>query len=93
VQQAQEEVEDFVGDQITGTSSEILVMTTNEAPYDVGEPVTFTVKNVGDRTLEFPDASLGLEIENIETGERYSVMSAQVITELGPDELKDITWD
>lgn len=93
VQQAQEEVEDFVGDQITGTSSETLVMTTNEATYDVGEPVTFTVKNVGDRILEFPDASLVLEIENVETGERFSVMAAQVITELGPDESKDITWD
>jgi uncharacterized membrane protein len=93
VQQAQDEVEDFVGDQITGTSSETLVMTTNEATYDVGEPVTITVKNIGDRTLEFPDASLGLEIENTDTGERYSVISAQVITELEPDESKDITWD
>jgi hypothetical protein len=93
VQQAQEDVKDLIGDQITGTSSETLVMTTSKAAYDAGEPVTFTVKNIGDRTLEFPDASLGLEIENKDTGERFSVMAAQVITELSPDESKDVTWD
>jgi hypothetical protein len=49
----------------------------------VGEPVTITVKNIGDRTLEFPDSSLGLEI-NTDTGEKYSVIAAQVITELEP---------
>lgn len=93
VQDAQQEVENFVGDGLTGTSSEVLVMTTNEATYDVGEPVTFTVKNIDDQTLTFPDASLGLKIENVDTGENYSVMSAQVITELGLDESKDVTWD
>jgi uncharacterized membrane protein len=89
VQKAEEEVKEFV----TDTSSEELVMTTNEAAYDVGEPVTITVKNIGDRTLEFPDSSLGMEIENTGTGEKYSVIAAQVITELGPGESKDITWD
>jgi archaellum component FlaG (FlaF/FlaG flagellin family) len=92
VQDAQQGVENFVGNG-TGTSSEVLVMTTNEATYDVGESVTFTVKNIGDQTLTFPDASLGLEIENVDTGDNYSVMSAQVITELAPDESKDVTWD
>jgi archaellum component FlaG (FlaF/FlaG flagellin family) len=93
VQDAQQGVENFVGDGLTDTSNEVLVMTTNEATYDVGESVTFTVKNIGDQTLTFPDASLGLEIENVDTGENYSVMSAQVITELAPDESKDVTWD
>lgn len=91
VQQAREEVEDFVQD--TGTSSEVLVVTTNEAAYDVGEPVTITVKNIGDRTLTFPDSSLGLEIENVDSGQKYSVISAQVITELQPGESKEIMWD
>jgi hypothetical protein len=93
VQDIQNEAEDFIGGRVAGTSSKDLVMTTNEATYDPGEPVTITVKNIGDRTLEFPDASLGLEIENNDTGERYSVMSAEVVTELAPDESKDITWD
>jgi archaellum component FlaG (FlaF/FlaG flagellin family) len=68
-------------------------MTTNQGTYDVGEPVTFTVKNIGDQTLTFPDSSLGLEIENVESGQKYSVISAQVITELPPDHSKEITWD
>lgn len=91
VQQAREGVQDFVQD--TGTSSEVLVVTTNEATYDVGEPVTITVKNIGDRTLTFPDSSLGLEIENVDSGQKYSVISAQVITELQPGESKEIMWD
>jgi archaellum component FlaG (FlaF/FlaG flagellin family) len=94
VQDAREEVEDFVGDRLdTGTSSEVLVITTKEATYDVGVPVTFTVKNIGDQTLTFQDSSLGLEIENVESGQKYSVISAQVITELPPDHSKEITWD
>lgn len=94
VQDAREEVEDFVEDRVdTGTSSEVLVITTNAATYDVGEPVTLTVKNIGDRTLTFPDSSLGLEIEDVETGHKYSVISAQVITELEPSESKKIMWD
>jgi archaellum component FlaG (FlaF/FlaG flagellin family) len=94
VQDARDEVEEFVGDGLgTGTSSEVLVITTNEATYDVGEPVTITVKNIGDNTLTFPDSSLGLEIENVDSGQKYSVTSAQVITELPPDRSKEITWD
>lgn len=94
VQDAREQAEEFVEDRAeTGTSSEVLVMTTNEANYDMGEPVTFTVKNIGDRTLTFPDSSLGLEIENVDTGQKYSVISAQVVTELPPDHSKEIMWD
>lgn len=91
VQDAREKVEDFVQD--TDTSSEVLVITTNEATYDVGEPVTITVKNIGDETLTFPDSSLGLKIENVDNGQRYSVIAAQVITELSPGQSRDITWD
>lgn len=94
VQDARDEVEDFVGDRVnTGISSEVLVITTNEATYDVGEPVTITVKNIGDQTLTFPDSSLGLKIEHVDSGQKYSVISAQVITDLPPDHSKEITWD
>ena len=93
VQDAQSQAKDLVGDLVTGTSSETLVIITNEATYDVGEPVAITVKNIGERTLEFPDASLDLEIENTETGQKYGVISAHLVTELPPDESKDITWD
>jgi predicted aspartyl protease len=94
VQDARDEVEDFVEDRVdTGISSEVLVITTNKATYDVGELVTITVKNIGDKALTFPDSSLGLEIEHVDTGQKYSVISAQVITELPPDHSKEITWD
>lgn len=94
VQDARDEVEGLVEDRVdTRISSEVLVMTTNEATYDVGEPVKITVKNVGDQTLTFPDSALGLEIENVDSGQKYSVISAQVITELPPDHSKEITWD
>jgi uncharacterized membrane protein len=59
----------------------------------VGEPVTVTVKNIGDRTLTFPDSALGLEIEHVDSSQKYSVISAQVITELSPGQSKEITWD
>lgn len=95
VQDAREGVEDFVEDGVdTGiSSSEDLVITTDEATYDVGEPVTITVRNIGDQTLTFPDSALGLEIEDVGNGQKYTVAAAQVITELQPDESKTITWD
>jgi uncharacterized membrane protein len=69
------------------------VITTDEATYDTGEPVTITVKNIGDKTLTFPDSSLGLEIQHVKSGQKYTVASAQVITELGPKQSKEITWN
>lgn len=94
VQSAREQVESFVQNGVdTSTSSEVLVVTTDEATYDVGEPVTITVKNIGDQTLTFPDSSLGLEIEHADSGQKYSVTSAQVITKLQPGQSKEITWD
>src|SRR5688572_2532566 len=75
VQDARDEVGDFVKDRMdTGVSSDVLVITTNEATYDVGEPVTITVKNIGDQTLTFPDSALGLEIEHVDSGQKYNVI-------------------
>jgi hypothetical protein len=94
VQDARDEVEDLVGDRLeTGVSSEVLVVTTNEATYDVGEPVKITVENIGDQTLTFLDSSMGLEIEHVDSGQKYSVISAQIITELEPGQSKEIEWD
>lgn len=88
------EAQDFVEDRVdAGSSDRILVVTTDEATYDAGEPVTITVKNIGDRTLAFPDASLGLEIVHAGSGQKYNVPSAKMITELAPGESKEITWN
>lgn len=93
VQNAGEEVREFVTDRTEIDGTDVLVITTSEATYIPGEPVVFTVKNIGDQTLTFPDAALGMQIENVQTGEKFSMTAAQVITELGPDESKTITWD
>jgi hypothetical protein len=93
VQNASEEAQDFVTDRTEIDGTDVLVITTDEATYSVGEPVIITVRNIGDQTLTFPDSALGLEIQHVDSGQRYSVAAAQVITDLPPDESKDITWD
>jgi uncharacterized cupredoxin-like copper-binding protein len=93
VQNASEEAQEFVTDRTEIDGTDVIVITTSEARYDAGEPVAITVRNIGDHTLTFPDAALGMQIENVQTGQDYSVSAAQVITELQPDESKTVTWD
>lgn len=93
VQNATEEAQEFVTDRTDIDGTDPLVVTTNEASYSVGEPVVFTVRNMHDQSLTFPNAALGLQIENLQTGQRYSIAAAQVITELAADESKSVTWD
>jgi hypothetical protein len=70
-----------------------LVITTNEARYRVGEPVTITVKNIGDQTLTFPNSAAGLKIQNTNTEQMYGVAAAQVTTELEPGASRTLTWN
>jgi uncharacterized membrane protein len=93
VQNASQEAQEFVTDRTEIDGTDVLVVTTSEAEYGPGEPVAITVRNIGDQTLTFPDAALGLQIENVQTGQDYGVQAAQIITELRPDESKTITWD
>lgn len=93
VQNASEEAQEFVTDRTEIDGTDVLVITTDKATYSVGEPVIVTVRNIGDQTLTFPDSALGLEIQHVDSGQRYSVAAAQVITDLPPDESKEITWD
>ena len=83
----------FVTDRTEIDGTDVLVITTNEATFSLNEPVVFRIKNIGDRTLAFPDAGFGLQVENVKTGQRYTVIAAQVITELAPAESKTVTWD
>src|ERR671919_1071104 len=86
VQNITQEAKEFVNSNIQGSSisSRVLVITTNEARYRIGEPVTITVKNIGDETLTFPNSAMDLKIQNMNTGQMYSVVAAQVTTELEP---------
>ena len=90
VQNVTQEAKEFLNGNLQGSSSSssVLVITTNEARYRISEPVTITVKNIGDVTLTFPNSAEGLKIQNMNTGQIYNVVAAQVITELGPGHLE-----
>jgi archaellum component FlaF (FlaF/FlaG flagellin family) len=89
VQNASQQARDFIEDKINDA---LIVVTTDDSAYQKGDAVLITVKNNGDETKSFPDAALGLQVRNVDTDRDYPVMSAQVITELGPGESKTITW-
>jgi flagellar hook assembly protein FlgD len=95
VQNVTQEAKEFLNNNIQGSSdsSSVLVITTNEARYRIGEPVTITVKNIGDETLTFPDSGVGLKIQNMNTGQIYNVVAAQVTTELESGASRTITWN
>jgi len=95
VQNVTQEAKEFLNGNLQGSSSSssVLVITTNEARYRISEPVTITVKNIGDVTLTFPNSAEGLKIQNMNTGQIYNVVAAQVITELGPGASRMITWN
>ena len=95
VQNVTQEAKEFLNGNLQGSnnSSHVLVITTNEARYRIGEPVTITVKNIGDETLTFPNSAAGLKIQNMNMGQIYNVAAAQVMTELGPGASRMITWN
>jgi flagellar hook assembly protein FlgD len=95
VQNITQEAKEFLNSNIQGSSisSNVLVITTNEARYRIGEPVTITVKNIGDETLTFSDSALGLKFQNTNAGQMYGVATAKVMTELIPGASKTITWN
>ena len=96
VQNVTQEAKEFLNGNLQGSSSSsssVLVITTNEARYRIGEPVTLTVKNIGEETLTFPNSAAGLKIQNMNMGQIYNVAAAQVMTELGPGASRMITWN
>jgi PKD repeat protein len=70
-----------------------LEITTNEETYEsAGDNVTITVTNEGDEALEFANSVLGLEIENLGTGDIFPLVSAQVITTLEAGESRTVQF-
>jgi hypothetical protein len=65
-----------------------LQITTDQETYGPGDTIRITVTNTGSETLVFPDAGLGLEIVNLDTGVVLDLVFAQVVTELLPGESK-----
>jgi hypothetical protein len=70
-----------------------LQITTDKQAYRLGEIVKIEIKNDGNQTLIFPDASLGLIIKNTDTGKTYGLSAAQVMTDLKPNEKKLLEWN
>ena len=95
VQNITQEAKEFLNSNIqeSSISSSVLVITTDEARYRISQPVTITVKNIGDETLTFSDSALGLKFQNTDTGQIYGVATAKVITELIRGASKTITWN
>ena len=95
VQNITQEAKEFLNSNIqeSSISSSVLVITTDEARYRISQPVTITVKNIGDETLTFSDSALGLKFQNTNTGQMYGVATAKVITELIRGASKTLTWN
>ena len=65
----------------------------NRNIFRPGETVIITARNNGAEPLTFPDASLGLLIENLKTKESFGLISAQVLTSLEPGQSTSLEWD
>ena len=89
VQNASSAAKGFIQDRFSNSS---IALTADDSSYKSGDSVRITATNNGDETKSFPDAALGLQVRNEATGMSYPVLSAQVITELGPGQSKTIIW-
>lgn len=76
-----------------GVNNSRLQITTDKLAYVPGETVNVAIKNNSRHPLEFPDSLLGLNIENVKTGQKAGLFAAQVISELKPMESKTFQWD
>ena len=76
-----------------GMNNPTLQITTDKQRYLPGETVFVTIRNKMEIPLEFPDSILGLNIENVMTGQKAGLLSAQLISELKPNESKTFQWD
>jgi HYR domain/WD40-like Beta Propeller Repeat len=65
-----------------------LEITADKEVYDPGDEVAITITNTGDVPIDFPDAALGLQIKNVDTGKVFPLDAAQVVTTLEPGESK-----
>jgi len=79
--------------QLTNNSEQLVAIYTDKPTYKTGEIVNITINNTGTEPLTFPNAILGLSIQNAVSHEKYSLFSAQVITVLDSGGTKSVKWD
>jgi hypothetical protein len=73
-------------------NARVLQLATDRAEYEQGEEVTFTATNLGSETLVFPGSTLGMQIENLDTGATYSVIGTAALTPIEPGRSRQVTW-
>jgi hypothetical protein len=71
---------------VNNTQNGSLSIRTNKQEYRNGEAIDITVHNKGDNSLVFPDSSLGIQIENLDSGNTFGLPAATVLTVLEPSE-------
>ena len=73
----------------------VLTISTDKAVYRQAEITTFTVRNNGFNSLQFPTPGLGFRIMNLDTGEdvRLGWLQPQVIHYMYPLAWETIRWD
>ncbi|HEX2306536.1 MAG TPA: hypothetical protein VHH33_09635 [Nitrososphaeraceae archaeon] len=79
--------------QIKNSIQKMINITTDKQIYNPGDKVSISIKNTGSEELTFPNSALGLTIRNVASNELYPILSAQVITILGPGDSKSLEWD
>ena len=70
-----------------------LSIVTEKTDFKIGEEISIKVINSGTVPLSFSDASYGLKIINLDGGNIYSPISAQVISTLEPTQEVSFVWD
>jgi hypothetical protein len=78
---------------LTNNSEQLVGIYTDKPAYKAGDIVNITIINTGTEPLTFPNAVLGLTIQNADSHEKFSLMSAQVITVLDSGGTKSVKWD
>ena len=78
---------------VISINNSTLQITTDKQRYLPGEAVIVTIKNKLKVPIEFPDSLLGLNIENVKTGQKAGLLAAQIISEPKPNESKTFQWD
>ena len=78
---------------LTNNSKQLVAIHTDKPTYKTGDIVNITIINTGTEPLTFPNAILGLTIQNADSHEKFSLLSAPVITVLDSGGTKSVQWD
>ncbi len=78
---------------LTNNSKQLVAIHTDKPTYKTGDIVNITIINTGTEPLTFPNAILGLTIQNADSHEKFSLLSAPVVTVLDSGGTKSVQWD